>query len=401
MANREGEDEDRQGLTRREFVKAAAFTAAGAGAILGGIGSGIRGIVSGALGAELTGKSQMKYRRLGRTNLMISEIAGSGMPRLYQTAIDLGVNYWHKMGSACRDPQLFSKLDRDSFYCDATIDHFDRDQAIGQFTSCLRSSGLEYIDFFKIHSLYARPEWVKTKTGILEAFEYLKQQGKTKFLAVSQHSNIPEILTACIESGLFDAIQPPYNVMSQPQVAEVIALAKKHDVGIICMKTLAVGKNFTQDQRLRERVKSYLPDNGSIAQALLKYVLATPGVTAAVPLMRNHDQLIEDIGASGGKLTARERKGLEIFVSIMSADYCRMCGACEHACPRGVAIPDILRYSAYYAGYGEARRATQLYAQLEPERKASRCDSCGECEIACPYGLSVVTKLREAHQMLA
>ena len=89
--------------------------------------------------------------------------------KMYEIAIASGVNYWHKIGHWA-DPapyDLFSKLDRDSFYCDTTVGSLDRGKAIEIFERCLKQTGLERIDGFKIHSQYRNAEDIKTKMVLL------------------------------------------------------------------------------------------------------------------------------------------------------------------------------------------------------------------------------------------
>ncbi len=151
---------------------------------------------------------------------------------MHERAYELGVNYWHKVGNFEHPgPEFFNGKDRDSIYCDMVIDALDKDGAIAQFEWGLKQSGLEMIDFMKIHSLYSDPKDVKKYSGIFKAFDSLKKQGKTRFLSVAQHYMTAEILAACIESGLFDAVQPNFNVFSHTEMFDLIGLVEKQDVG--------------------------------------------------------------------------------------------------------------------------------------------------------------------------
>ncbi len=391
-------------LSRRQFLKKACLTAAGAAGTL----SAMRSLAS----PSVTDKDvplQMEYRRLGRTGLKISAVVAGEMhaPILHERAFELGVNYWHKMGNWAL-PKLFSRKDRDSFYCDMVIDTLNKDGAIAQFEWGLKYSELEMIDFIKVHSLYRKPEDVKNNQGIIQAFEYLKKQGKTRFLSVAQHGNTAEVLTACIESGHFDAIQPNFNVLSPKKMHDMVALAKKHDVGVICKKVMMGGDRFW-DRRpgFKEKVAKYLDSKTTLGQALLKGVLAVPGVAAVVPFMRNLEQLEEDVAAgfttkmSSGLGSLPDQRALGVFAKALSNDYCRSCGECVSACSRQIAIPDILRYTMYYVGYDQTDHAKQMYQNIPAEQTASQCNACGDCESACPHGLPVMKKLREAHALLA
>ncbi|MFQ6043909.1 MAG: aldo/keto reductase [Candidatus Poribacteria bacterium] len=391
-------------LSRRQFLKRACLAAAGAAGTLSAMHSGIPVLAT----VEGT-QGRMEYRRLGRTDLKVSAVVAGEMPAqfLHERAFELGVNYWHKMGNWAL-PELFAKRDRDSFYCDMVVDTLNKDGAIAQFEWGLKYSGLTMIDFIKVHSLYRVPEDVKRGEGIFQAFEYLKKRGKTRFLAVAQHVNTAEVLTACIESGHFDAIQPNFNVLSPKEMHGMIALAKKHDVGVICKKVLVGGERYWKKRPgLKKKVEKYLDSKTTLGQALLKWALATPGVTAVIPFVRNLKQLEEDVvvgfsaKASPKSGSLPDQRALELFAEALSNDYCRSCGECISACPRQIAVPDILRYTMYYVGYAQTDYARQMYRNLPKVQAANQCNACGACESACPHGLPIMGKLREAHALLA
>lgn len=394
-------------IDRRQFIKKACLYTAGAVGTIGSLASGQQPIVS---GSSVPGK--MTYRRLGRTGLDISVVVAGEMDfiPMHERAYELGVNYWHKVGNFEHPgPEFFKGKDRDSIYCDMVIDTLDKDGAIAQFEWGLKQSGLEMIDFMKVHSLYRDPKDVKKYSGIFKAFDSLKKQGKTRFLSVAQHYMTAEILAACIESGLFDAIQPNFNVFSHPEMFDLIGLAEKQDVGVICKKVLAGGaRNWQRNPGRKRQVEGeFQKSQLTLGQALLKWALDIPGVTAVVPLITNFEHLEEDI-AVGFDTMAFSRFGAQSYKSTLkdfaddgSRDYCRSCGQCESVCPQNIAVADIFRYELYFSGYGNTERARKLYGEIPVDQNALQCDSCSACEAACPNKIPIVFKLQQAHSILA
>ena len=394
-------------LNRREFIKEACFLAAGS---IGGISLIAQGSQPLVAGQSIPGK--MIYRSLGRTGLNISVVVAGEMDYLpmHERAYELGVNYWHKVGNFEHPgPEFFKNKDRDSFYCDMVIDALDKEGAIAQFEWGLKQSGLEYIDFFKLHSPYRDPKDITKFSGILQAFDYLKKQKKTRYLALAQHYKTAEICVAAIESGLFDQIQPNFSVFSGPKMHDMIALAKKHEVGVICKKVLAGGDRFWQrrPERKIEIEKRLGQSKDTLGQAMLKWALNVPGVTAVVPLITNFKHLEEDIavGFEESKLPVSEsmanNKTINKLAEGLSSEYCRSCGMCTSVCPERIAIADIFRFDLYSSAYGRDLRAKKLYRKLSTDQTADKCDSCGACENACPHRLPIIEKLRAAHALLA
>ncbi len=396
-----------EGIKRREFIKDACLLTAGALGTLGVLATGTQPVVA---GVAVPGK--MTYRRLGRTGLDISVVISGEMDLLpmHERAYELGVNYWHKVGNFEHPgPEFFQDKDRDSFFCDLVVDTLDETGAIAQFEWGLKQSGLKMIDFLKIHSLYRDPEDIKEKTGILRAFETLKKQGKVRFLALAQHYRTAEICSACIESGLFDAIQPNFSVFSHRDMHEMIALAKKHDVGVITKKVLAGGERFWNRRPERKQQAEELlgKTDLTLGQGLLKWALDVPGVTAVVPMITNFKHLEEDIAVGfEEKELPREiaevnAKVLSQFAQDNSEDYCRSCGRCTQTCPQDIPAADIFRYELYSIAYGWTDRARGLYRSLDPGKRADNCLDCGSCESACPNRIPVRNKLKSAHWLLS
>jgi len=405
-SNTRKESFDKKEIDRRQFIKKACLYTAGAVGTIGHLASGQQSVVA---GSSVPGK--MTYRRLGRTGLDISVVVAGEMDFLpmHERAYELGVNYWHKVGNFEHPgPEFFKGKDRDSFYCDMVIDTLDKDGAIAQFEWGLKQSGLEMIDFMKVHSLYQDPKDTKKYSGIFKAFDLMKKQGKTRFLSVAQHYKTAEILAACIESGYFDAIQPNFNVFSPSEMFDLIGFAEKQDVGVICKKVLAGGdRNWQRNpERKRQVEQEFQKSQLTLGQALLKWALDIPGVTAVVPLITNFKHLEEDIAVGFDTKTlsrfeARSyRSTLEDFAQDGSRDYCRSCGQCESVCPQNIAVADIFRYEMYFSGYGNTNQARKLYREIPVDQNANQCDSCSACEAACPNKLPIVSKLQQAHSIL-
>jgi predicted aldo/keto reductase-like oxidoreductase len=239
-------------------------------------------------------------------------------------------------------------------------------------------------------------------TGPFEAFETLRDQGKTKWLAASLHAS-PDMLQACVDDGRFKMIQICYNPPGSND-AWIAALksAQAAGVAVIVMKSMAGGPaKWAESEAAKAVLQHYFDQGASPAVAMLRWILAQPGVTSIVPDSPNVKIAEENCSAAGAKLTAWEHQGIERFAAAMSGIWCRSCRTCEGSCPRVLPIPDLLRYRMYSKDYGQVDGARKLYAALDEDRRASACIGCGECEKACPYGLHVRDFLADAHRRLS
>ncbi len=387
--------------SRREFIKDLGFAAAAVGAFGAGAGKLLAETDKGA--GEKTAAKLLPRRTLGRSAAKISIIAGNESMRgaVQARALELGVNYWHKFNH-CKPPEfeLIKKHGREKHYLEACIDPKESvDANVDRLHRAIDKMGVDYIDFYKIHAV---DNWsAGAYEAAKEAYHKVKEEGRVKHLCASFHKY--DAARRTLEQDDLEAIQIMFNPLSPRAAREVIGLAKQKNVGVIAMKPMAGGgKKWEGNEKLHAAVKEYLPDNRSIAQAIIKWSLLVPGVTAVAPACFNLQHLEENLGAAlQPRLTERERLGLQAFAGALSTDYCRSCGLCEEHCPRGIAVSDILRYEMYYRAYEQPGRARKLYRELPSERRAEACDGCGECDRHCPYGLAVAGKLAEAREILA
>jgi predicted aldo/keto reductase-like oxidoreductase len=363
----------------------------------------------------------MRYRRLGRTGLSISEISLGGSPlpdwSLFREIIERGVNYIDtstSYGNGNGERQigrLFKEVGRDkAFVC--TKFHlrgrWDTDSIIRSVEGSLERLETDHIDVLSIHGA-ERPEDLVDER-VAGALDRLKKAGKFRFSGLSCHSNHENVVRQAVECGRYDVVQVGYNVfdIEAPSqdvetfedylgfsgMRDLIGLAAEHDVGVIAMKTLKVGGR-------RQNLDRYRTETSSLFQSMLRWVLQDRRVSSAVTEMLNRQQMEEDLAVAGSALTSEERAALWLHVAENSRDYCRLCARCQRSCPSGLATSEILRLLAYYESYGKAAAARAAYSTLSPGETAPACRDCGSCEKACPYHVRVRAGLRKAHALLS
>ena len=406
---------NRKPQDRRTFIRTMAGSAVALGSSLAGLAG------SGRTAPARLEKNDMVYRRLGRTGLQVSEISLGGSPlpdpNLLRALIDRGINYidtshnYDNGNSERMIGRLLKDVGRDKVRVSTKFHVTDRDTVVSIVASVhgsLRRLATETIDVLCIHG--AESADVLVDERVLSAYEQLKREGAYRFRGLSCHVNHDEVVRKAVECGLYDMVQVGYNVFDiQETSGEVetypdylgasglrglLALAHSRDVGIIAMKTLKVGGR-------RQDLEKYKTGATSIFQAMLKWVLEDSRVASAVTEILNERQMEEDLGAAGARLTGAEERTLARFVRERGQDYCHGCARCRRACPSGVATTAILHALAYEESYGKSGRAREAYAALGPKETASACRDCGTCEKACPYGVAVRSRIREAARLLA
>lgn len=367
-------------------------------------------------------KGDMFYRRLGRTDLKISEISLGGSPipdrAILTETIERGVNYidtshsYSNGNSERAIGRLFKDMGRDKAYVGTKFHarrNWNEESILKSVEGSLKRLQTDYIDVLLIHGV--DEEEALTDERVLSAFDKMRRQGKFRFTGISCHSNHHKVVKKAIECGHYDMVQLGYNVFDIEEthkekdietyddyigasgIRPLISLANSKDVGIIAMKVLKVAGR-------RQKLDKYTIDGNSLFQIMLKWALANPNIASVVTEILTFEQMEEDLAVVHHPLVAREQEVLYRYVAENSRDYCHMCGLCESHCPRGIKTATILRYLAYYEAYEKYDRAQKGYKSLMPGERADSCQNCGRCESLCPYGVSIQKRIQHAHSLL-
>ncbi|MFC2163548.1 aldo/keto reductase [Acidobacteriota bacterium] len=365
-------------------------------------------------------KDQMYYRRLGRTDLYISEISLGGSPipewPILVQAMEKGVNYidtshvYQNGNSERLIGRLITEFGREKVYVGTKFHvrkNWSEESIVKTVEGSLDRLQTDHIDVLHIHG--AGTEEILTDESILSAYEKLKSEGKCRFTGISCHTNHHKVVKKAIECGHYDVIQLGYNVFDIKEseaevethedylgasgIRHILTLAKSYDVGILAMKVLKVGGK-------RQNLKKFDTDGQTVFQMMIKWALENPNIASVNTEMLTYEQLEEDLAVVGQELSASQRTNLYRYVAENSKDYCHMCGTCQSRCPSGVRTTEILRYLAYYEGYQKYKHAKDSYAELKPEEQAGSCQDCGTCESICPYGVAVRKRIQLARSLL-
>jgi uncharacterized protein len=414
-------------LTRRNFIGTAAAGLAGAAVSIPNASQ-----ISSNPGLEniVQKKTGMQYRKLGRTNIMISEMilgCASGLrsqqlgtvlfsryrellPNIVDTLFDRGGNAFCTSYTYHDTEEILGKAlksKRKNAYIITGAPGADAKKVIESGERSLVRFQTDYLDGFFCHG--------KWSEGFYEGAKKLQEQGKIRFIGESNHK--PEDHVQRIEANEIDFLLQPYNFMTLAKWTEkldgrgaedLFALAKKKDIGVLCIKPFSGHfiPNWAENST-DPMVNNFLDDlkkfgKKNLYQAMLLWVLQNQNICAAVCGFNEPQDVVEDFeGYLGGKLTTFQEDLLKRYYTFATMDYCRLCETCVPTCPKGIRIPDIQRFRMYYKNYGHKVDAREYYAALDPDCSASACDSCGACEAACPSGVAIINNLQEAHKLLS
>lgn len=291
----------------------------------------------------------MNRRSLGNTGIEVSEIAFGaveiGMPyglgvnsaedmlneeasiRLLNQALDRGINFFDTARMYGNSETLIGKAfvsKRDQVVIASKCRHLRDEQgnlpepkqikdkilaSLEESLACLRT---DYLDIYMLHQ--ADIEILKHEE-IGQTFLELKAKGTVKAIGVSTYS-VEETGTA-INSGVWDLIQLPFNLMDQRQAA-MFNQARESGVGIIIRSVLLKGLLSDRGKDLPAplaEVEAHIQKYGTLTHGgeldlpalAVKFALSFPGVSAVLVGIDKESYLDHAIEAANGQYLTREK----------------------------------------------------------------------------------------------
>jgi predicted aldo/keto reductase-like oxidoreductase len=391
-------------MKRREFIGKAAF---------GMVAAGLSTPFAKKAVASQEQQPKIIYRTLGRTDLRIPIVSfgvmNSDSPDLINRALDMGINHLDTAHVYIRGNServigevLERRGGRDKVYV-ATKMRFSRDTDKGVFTlkgserepgateenlieqleTSLERLRTDYVDILYLHSCYS-PKMV-TYEPLMNALVKVKKQGKARFIGISTHTDVANVIRATTDAKIYDVVLAAYNYVLEEKedIKKAIAYAAGKGVGVVGMKTQG-GRRLQQD-----------PDTEINNQAALKWVLNDENVCTTIPGMTTFEQLDMNVGVMNDlTLSAQEQRDLQVAASMRGTLFCQNCRACVPTCPNNVAVPNLMRAYMYAAGYGNYIQARTTIAELPEKKGLNVCRECSGCSASCRRGIDIGSRVK-------
>jgi aryl-alcohol dehydrogenase-like predicted oxidoreductase len=350
----------------------------------------------------------MRYRPLGKTGLEVSEIAfgsyGLDNPALLSAALDAGINFI----CTCADYQdgqaeasigeaigeLGGRRDDLVVFTGKKIHpETTKQQILDTLDASLKRLRTDRVEIFRTHNVGEASDL--KHEPLFEAFETAKKTGKALHLGLSGHrGGLQDCLNAAIDDGRFEVFLCKYDFASYADQDEILHRAAKAGIGTVAFKTNAGAR--------QKEIKDLEAGGLTLDQASAKWALSNPDVASVAAGITSFRKIEEFRGAVGAALTSAEAEMLRRYAGEMRNEYCRFCATCEHSCPHGVAVADVMRYAMYFKYYGRQKDSMGLYTAMPPGQRAQACLDCSApCQGSCPFDRRIQEGLIEAHGMLS
>ena len=209
----------------------------------------------------------MRYRRLGRTNLTVSELSygaargASGDPAQFiatvRAAIDAGINLidtapGYDGGESERvlgivlaghdDVLIETKYCPYESYAPGAVYNGTPDALIVSVDDSLRRLRRDHIDILLGHGIRSTETLTRfLNDGCYAAMVTLRDVGKVRFLGISELSEADGthlVLQQAVPTGAFDVVMLTINFLLQTAIDTVLPLCRQHDTGTVVMMPL-------------------------------------------------------------------------------------------------------------------------------------------------------------------
>jgi aryl-alcohol dehydrogenase-like predicted oxidoreductase len=314
----------------------------------------------------------MDYRKLGQTGLKVSELCLGSMQfgwtadqetsyQVLDAAFEAGINFidtadvysnwaegnpggiaetiigqWIKRSKIPREQLVLATKVRGRMGSGPNAEGLSRVHILDAVEGSLRRLNTDYIDLYQTH-------WYDENAPIeetLSTLDDLVHQGKVRYIGCSNYPawRLTEALWVSRTHGIarYDSLQPHYNLVHRAEFErELVEVCRTYSLGVIPYSPLAGGfltGKYRRDQSAKSarqsRAKRYFSEQNwnlidrleamgqakgsyTISQISLAWLLSDPLISSPIIGPRSLEQLRDNLGAAGLRLTAEEKQALD------------------------------------------------------------------------------------------
>ena len=267
-----------------------------------------------------------------------------------------------------------------------------------QFDISRKRLGVDYVDFYFLHSLTTGYLEKADKFGAWEFLQRLKEKGDAKHIGFSFHET-PELLDDTLrkhpETELV-LIQLNYLDWDNPerQSRKLYETARKYNVPISVMEPCKGGWLASEISESGKLLKSANPE-ASVASWAFRFLAELEGIHSiltgmgALSEVEDNIKTFKDFKPLSGEEHELVKKAVEIINATPSSP-CTDCRYCIPHCPKNIEISQSFQIYNNYLIYKDLASLQHLFYMMGlTGGQPKDCVKCGVCEKICPQHIEI------------
>jgi predicted aldo/keto reductase-like oxidoreductase len=272
------------------------------------------------------------------------------------------------------------------------------------FQSMLEACGVEYFDFFLLHSLTAGNYSHYTGNRAFEIASELKAEGKVRHVGISFHDKADVLDKILSEQPVIEVVQLQFNYLDYEDAGVQSRLCYevcvKHGKPVIVMEPVRGGSLVNLPEAGLEEIAKL--GEYSPAGYAIRYAASFDNIFMVLSGMSNMEQMTDNVKSMKNftPFTEAEFDTVYRVADIIRAIPTIPCTSCKY-CTDGDRCPMSIRIHSIFGAENKARRFNTEDARgqynwvTSKGGKPTDCIECGACEEICPQQLPIRQLLKE------
>ncbi|MBQ3078250.1 MAG: aldo/keto reductase [Clostridia bacterium] len=334
--------------------------------------------------------------------------------RMVDYAYEHGVNYfdtaypYHEGLSESFIGAALAKYPRESYNLVTKLPTWlvESKEDVGRYLDeQLEKCGVDYFDFYLVHSLNAERVKKIEQIGVFDALVEQKKLGKIRHIGFSFHDT-PDVLEPLLAAHDWEFAQIQFNYLDWElqDAKRQYELIEAKRIPCVVMEPVRGGMLHTLTPEAVDCFKAADPE-ASVASWAIRYAASFPNMLTVLSGMTAMEHVTDNIATMEPfrPLSDEDRKVVDEALTAYQKAVTIPCTGCRYCmdCPAGVDIPKVF---AAYNRYATGRSKSVLreaYEAIPESERAHNCIACGACMSQCPQGIQIPDEMKKIAELAA
>lgn len=299
-----------------------------------------------------------------------------------------------------------SRYPRESFILTdkLTTNCFNKQEDIRPlFKQQLKDSGVDYFDFYLMHSQDAAIYEKFRRCNAYETALEMQKEGKFRHFGISFHDKAEVLEQILKDYPQIEAVQIQFNYLDYGDPAvdskRVYEVCEKYDKAVIVMEPVK-GGNLVNLPEKAQGILDSLNSGMSNASYAIRFAASFPNMFMVLSGMSDLAQINDNMSYMKDfkPLDEKEMQAVNDVrkaFSEINLIPCTACHYCTSGCPMNISIPELFSCYNHKVNFHDWNQG-YYYAQITRDGgKPSECIECGQCEGICPQHLEIIRLLKD------